>query len=195
MTRLRFATGVSALLVASSTGLGHAASRFDLRLSIDKQAVHVLNRLTFGPRSGDLQELRRLGVDKWIDRQLHPDRIDEDPVLEARLTPLGTLQLPMWQLLEQYPAVPAALMIRPPSAVAFSSLPQQQIGRLLNCSVDERRTTLASLDPEVRRLVLVAAPPQVLEGLPDDLRDEAARARKVDQEERQKEIRRLMRPQ
>jgi len=194
MTRVRFATGVSALLIASSTGFGHAASRFDHRLSIDKQAVHVLNRLTFGPRSGDLQEVRRLGVDKWIDRQLHPDRIAENPVLEARLTPLGTLQLPTWQLLEQYPAVPAALMVRPPSAAAFSSLPQQQIGRLLNCSVDERRTTLASLDPGVRRLVLVAAPPQVLEGLPDDLREEAARARRTEQEERQKEIRRLMPP-
>jgi uncharacterized protein (DUF1800 family) len=100
----------------------------------------------------------------------------------------------MWQLLEQYPPMPTALMVRPPSAVAFSSLPQQQIGRLMNCSVDERRTTLASLDPETRRLVLAGVPTQVLEGLPDDLRQEATSARKAEQEARQQDIRRLMPP-
>src|ERR1700681_3626350 len=173
MNRLGYATGVSALLVASFTCLGNAASPFDQRLAIDKQVVHVLNRLTFGPRSGDLDQVRRLGVDKWIDLQLHPDRITENPSLETKLTPLGTVQLPMWQILEKYPAVPAALSVRPPSAIAFSSLSQQQIGRLMNCSVDERRTTLASFAPDTRRLILVAAPPQVLEGLPDDLRQEA----------------------
>ena len=91
------------------------------------------------PRPGDLEQVRRLGVDKWIDLQLHPDRIAENPALEAKLTPLGTLRLPTWQLLEKYPAAPAAFTARPPSAIAFSSLPQPQVGRLLNCSVDERR--------------------------------------------------------
>ena len=194
MKRLAYATGVSALLVTSFTCLGSAASPFDQRLPLDKQVVHVLNRLTFGPRSGDLDQVRRLGVDKWIDLQLHPDRITENPSLETKLTPLGTLQLPMWQILEKYPAVPAALIVRPPSAIAFSSLPPQQVNRLLNCSVDERRTLLASFAPDTRRLILVAAPPQVLEGLPDELRQEAASARKSEQEERQKEIRRLMPP-
>ncbi|PYR57043.1 MAG: hypothetical protein DMF91_20430 [Acidobacteria bacterium] len=192
MKRLVSVTGVSALLVTSLTCLGNAASRFDQRLPIDKQIVHVLNRLTFGPRPGDLDQVRRLGVDTWIDLQLHPDRITEEPVLETKLTTLTTLQLPMWQLLEKYPAIPAALMVKPPTA--FSSLPQQQIGRLLNCSADERRTALDALDPEVRRLVLIAAPPQVLDGLPDDLREEATSARKVEQEERQKQIRRLRPP-
>jgi uncharacterized protein (DUF1800 family) len=192
MKRLASVTGVSALLVTSFTCLGNAASRFDQRLPTDKQVVHVLNRLTFGPRPGDLDQVRRLGVDRWIDLQLHPDRITEDAILETKLTTLKTLQLPMWQLLEKYPATPAALMVKP--SAAFSSLPQQQIGRLLNCSPDERRTTLDALDPVVRRLVLIAAPPQVLDGLPDDLQEEARSARKVEQEERQKQIRRLRPP-
>jgi len=194
MKRLGYAVGVSALLVASLTCLGHAAGPFDQRLSLDKQIVYVLHRLTFGPRPGDREQVRRLGVDKWIDLQLHPERVTENPTLDSKLRPLGTLQLAMWQILEKYPAAPAALMMRPPSALAFSSLPQQQIGKLLNCSVDERRTTLFSLDPDTRRLVLIAAPPQVLEGLPDDLRQEAASARKAELEERQMEIRRLMPP-
>jgi uncharacterized protein (DUF1800 family) len=44
----------------------------------------VLNRLTYGPRPSDLAELRRVGVDAWIGRQLHPDRIPDD-ALQTRL--------------------------------------------------------------------------------------------------------------
>jgi uncharacterized protein (DUF1800 family) len=194
MKRLGHAVGVSALLVASFTCPGNAAGRFDQKLPADRQTVQILNRLTFGPRPGDLEQVRRLGVDKWIDLQLHPDRITENPALEAKLAPLGTLRLPMWELLEKYPAAPAALMARPPSSIAFSSLPQQQILRLMNCSVDERRATLAALDPDLRRLVLIGGPAQLLEGLPDDLKQEAASGRKAEQEERQKEFRRLMPP-
>ncbi len=43
----------------------------------DQQAVHVLSRLTFGPRPGDLEHIHQLGVDRWIDEQLHPERIDD----------------------------------------------------------------------------------------------------------------------
>jgi uncharacterized protein (DUF1800 family) len=194
MKRLRYATGVSALLVASLTFPGIAASRFDQKLPIDRQIAHVLQRLTFGPRPGDIEHLRRLGVAKWIDLQLHPDSIPENPVLEARLKPLATLQLPMWQILDQYPAVPAAIRTRPPSSMALSSLPPRDTSRLLNCSVDERQAILEALEPELRRLVLAAVPPQVLEGLPPDLAQEAATVRKMEQEERQKEFRRLMPP-
>src|SRR5215467_16166370 len=101
MKRLGCSSGLAALLVTSL--LATAAGRFDQKLSIDRQAIHVLNRLTFGPRPGDVEQVRRLGLDKWIDQQLHPELISENPVLEARLQPLATLQLPMWQILEKYP--------------------------------------------------------------------------------------------
>ena len=39
----------------------------------------VLNRLAFGPRPGDVEAVRRIGLEKWIDLQLHPDRIVENP--------------------------------------------------------------------------------------------------------------------
>jgi uncharacterized protein (DUF1800 family) len=195
MKRFGYAIGVSVLLATSLTCPGTAAGRrFDQRLSIDKQIAHVLNRLTFGPRPGDLEQVRRVGVDKWIDLQLHPDRMTENPVLETKLAALGTLQLPMWQILEKYPVAPAALTVRPPSAMAYSSLTQQQIGILTNCSGEERRTALASLDPDMRRLVLAGAPARVVEGLPDDLQQEAESARKADQEERQRELRRRSPP-
>ncbi len=43
----------------------------------DEQVQQALNRLTFGARPGDAAAVRAMGVDKWIDLQLHPERIDD----------------------------------------------------------------------------------------------------------------------
>ena len=43
----------------------------------DEQIQQVLNRLTFGARPGDAERVRGMGIDKWIDLQLHPERIDD----------------------------------------------------------------------------------------------------------------------
>ena len=43
----------------------------------DEQIQQVLNRLTFGARPGDVSEIRATGLEKWIDVQLHPERIDD----------------------------------------------------------------------------------------------------------------------
>ena len=45
---------VSALLLFAAAPPGHADGRFDQKLPPDRQVVHVLNRLTFGPRPGDV---------------------------------------------------------------------------------------------------------------------------------------------
>lgn len=36
-------------------------------------SVHVLNRLAYGARPGDVEEVRGLAVEKWMRLQLHPD--------------------------------------------------------------------------------------------------------------------------
>jgi uncharacterized protein (DUF1800 family) len=179
---------ISSFVSTAATGL------FDQKLTPDKQIVHILNRLTFGPRPGDVEQVRRMTVQKWIDQQLHPEQIPENPVLASKLEPLGTLKLSMWQILEDYPAAPKALMLRPASASILSSLPPQQAGKLLTGSLEERRAALAALDPAKRGLVLAAIPPQALELLPDDLRKEAEQARQSEQDALQKERRRLMPP-
>src|ERR1700730_17906598 len=63
------------------------AKLFHTKLDKNKQILHALDRLTFGPRPGDVERVRKLGVKKWIDQQLHPDRIAESTYLEARLQP------------------------------------------------------------------------------------------------------------
>ncbi len=67
-----------------------------------KRAVHALNRLTFGPRPGDVDHVMAIGVDKWIDQQLHPDKID-DSTLDARLSPLRTLHMDTREIVENFP--------------------------------------------------------------------------------------------
>ena len=85
MKRIELSFGVAVLLATVLCFSGDAAGRFDQKLLLDQQSVHVLNRLTFGPRPGDLQQIRHTGIEKWIDQQLHPERIPVNPALETRL--------------------------------------------------------------------------------------------------------------
>jgi uncharacterized protein (DUF1800 family) len=70
-----------------------------------KRAIHALNRLTFGPRPGDVEMVRAIGVDKWIELQLNPEKIN-DSALEARLAPLRTLKMDSREIVENYPPPP-----------------------------------------------------------------------------------------
>jgi uncharacterized protein (DUF1800 family) len=72
------------------------------QLDESKRALHALNRLTFGLRPGDVQRVADMGVDKWIDQQLHPEHID-DAALEARLAPLRTIRMSTKEMLENFP--------------------------------------------------------------------------------------------
>ena len=67
-----------------------------------KRAVQALNRLTFGPRPGDIQQVAAMGVDRWIDLQLHPEKIP-DAAVEARLAPFRTLRMSSKEIVEEFP--------------------------------------------------------------------------------------------
>jgi uncharacterized protein (DUF1800 family) len=191
MKRTGHVIGVAALIVITAPLLGIASGNFSRKLTVDRLAIHVLNRLTFGPQPGDLAEVRRIGVDKWIDLQLHPERIAENPTLAEKLAPLDTLRLATWQIVEKYPQ---PMFVRPPSIAAMQALAPLQRMKLTNGSAEDQRATLAAFDPETRRLVLAAASSQTLESLPEDLRQEATKARQAEQEWMDKERRRLMPP-
>lgn len=62
MKRLLLTIATAGLLITGIPHLGNASGPFDQKLSTDQQIVHALNRLTFGPRPGDMEEVRRLGV-------------------------------------------------------------------------------------------------------------------------------------
>ena len=69
------------------------ASKKFATMTSDQRVAHVLSRLTFGARPGDAEQVRKVGLKKWIDQQLHPGRIAENPVLEEKLKYLDTLRL------------------------------------------------------------------------------------------------------
>ncbi|HLV87392.1 MAG TPA: DUF1800 domain-containing protein [Candidatus Sulfotelmatobacter sp.] len=97
------------------------------------RAIHALNRLAFGPRPGDVQRVTEMGVDKWIDEQLHPEKIS-DSALDTRLAPFRTLRMSSHQMVEEFPD---GQMIRQvmdgkksiPSDPARRAIFQAQIGR------------------------------------------------------------------
>src|SRR5580658_4161928 len=76
---------------------------FQKKLSKDEQILHALDRLTFGPRPGDVERVKKIGLKKWLFEQLHPDRMDENPVLEARLQALESLRMTPLETVQHYP--------------------------------------------------------------------------------------------
>ena len=112
MTR-RIFTSVFALLLGSASPsstlelqaqapASSATSPLDHReLTADQQIIHALNRLTFGPKPGDIQKVRSIGLDKWVDSQLHPERI-QDQSLEKFLAGYTALGENQNELLESF---------------------------------------------------------------------------------------------
>jgi uncharacterized protein (DUF1800 family) len=71
-------------------------------LSADEAILHALNRLAYGPRPGDVERVRQMGLAKWIEQQLNPNAI-EDRAVEARLEQFPTLRMSTSRLLAEYP--------------------------------------------------------------------------------------------
>jgi uncharacterized protein (DUF1800 family) len=72
------------------------------KLTEEQRALHALNRLTFGPRPGDLQKVMDADVNDWIEQQLHPEEIS-DSVLDGKLGPFRTLRMSSRDLVQTFP--------------------------------------------------------------------------------------------
>lgn len=72
------------------------------RLTGDQQAQHVLNRLAFGARPRDVARVKAMGVERYIAEQLQPERLDEPPELQQRLSSLDTLRMSAGALFRAY---------------------------------------------------------------------------------------------
>jgi uncharacterized protein (DUF1800 family) len=82
--------GVCILFTATSSSL------------TDRQrATHALDRLAFGAKPGDVDRVMAIGVDRWIEQQLHPERIADRDV-DARLAPYATLSMSSHEIYEEF---------------------------------------------------------------------------------------------
>ena len=68
----------------------------------DREILHVLSRATFGPRPGDVERVRAVGLAAWLERQLRPESLDDSATARA-LGGLATLDKPIPELLRDYP--------------------------------------------------------------------------------------------
>ena len=77
---------------------------FSEPLSEAARERHALDRLTFGPRPGDFAAIQKLGLKKWLDLQLQPEKIPENPELAEHLEPLESLRLGIHDTYTHYPS-------------------------------------------------------------------------------------------
>jgi uncharacterized protein (DUF1800 family) len=106
----------------------------DASTNEQKRAVQALNRLTFGARPGDVEQVMAMGVDRWIDLQLHPEKIP-DQAVESRLAPFRTLRMSSKEIVEEFPDNPMVKQVmdgkKPmPSDPARRTVYQVQIARM-----------------------------------------------------------------
>ncbi|MBI3694753.1 MAG: DUF1800 domain-containing protein [Acidobacteria bacterium] len=74
-------------------------------LSEEQQILHALDRLGYGPRPGDVEKVKKIGLRAYIEQQLHPESIP-DAVADRKLAEFKSLALGNLEELDKaYPIV------------------------------------------------------------------------------------------
>src|SRR5437016_5027324 len=73
--------------------------------------VHLLNRISFGARPGEIERVQGIGPEKYLEQQLYSERIN-DTTTDGRLTPIASIHMSQPELIEKYPQ-PMQLARRP----------------------------------------------------------------------------------
>src|SRR5262245_53003749 len=114
---IRFVSALLAFLLAFSSPVGafqeaksqkqkgaQAPSQSDAakKLTEEQKVAHLLDRVTFGARPGDVERVMKLGWEKYLDEQLRPERIS-DQAVEQRLKNIESIHLSSAELAKNYP--------------------------------------------------------------------------------------------
>ena len=126
-------------------------------LSEDEAIMHALNRLAYGPRPGDFDRIRQMGLEKWIDQQLNPESL-KDAALNQRLADYPTLKMSAAELAEAYPDAKQAAKQQGSTKAEFQQQRQEQ--------AREQRQQLKdsgdAADPARTQLAKVQGPRRIL---------------------------------
>jgi len=153
-----------------------AAEPVQKPLTDEQRILHALNRLTYGPMPGDVERVEQIGLDKWIEKQLHPDTIPENPLLADKLQPLDSLRMSTAELVQAYPppqvirAVAEGRMEPPDDPVVAAVIERLAQRRAAQQQGDaavrpSRADLVQTLTPEGRRALRQATPDEVAEQL------------------------------
>jgi len=97
-----------------------------------ERITHLLNRMTFGPRPGDVELVQKVGIEKYLDQQLHPEKLS-DQGMEERLASLPSLQMSIAEIYRNYPRPKlkqAAIPNMAPFAVSQAEPPRRLLEEL-----------------------------------------------------------------
>lgn len=113
-------------------------------LSDEQKIMHVLNRLGFGARPGDVERVRSVGIQKYIDQQLNSTSID-DPVAELKVKNLEVFNLSTSELFAKYPNPGALLQQLEGRNNRQNAAANQPQGEQTQAQQRERRQKIAEL--------------------------------------------------
>lgn len=119
---------------------------------------HVLNRVAYGPRPGDVDRVRRIGVDAYIDEQLTPERIAIPDALQQRLAALDVQRLPAGTLIDGYRTEQRAVR-------EAQRLQAANGGDAKPAAVDAKDDLVAMRRAQYRRLGLQAAEARLVQAI------------------------------
>jgi uncharacterized protein (DUF1800 family) len=143
------------------------ARQFFKQVTADQKILQALSRLTYGPRPGDIQQVKALGLKKWIELQLHPDSIPENPILAEKLKTLDTLTMSGSEMVQNYPS-PQLVKQMVNGQVPFPTDPGKQL--MLKKLVAKYETKLAAGGnaasaqpnmPDVKALAALLTPQEI----------------------------------
>ena len=154
MKRSKIAFLAALVLAAASvhTALNGAAPADD-----EQAIVHVLNRIGYGAMPGEVERVRQIGLRKYVEHQLHPDRI-ADEALSARLKELSTLGLSSKELAERYEIPRLEARRDAKRAAAGSPNPDQapSVKDLKRANPDQQQANLPLMELSMQKVVRAA---------------------------------------
>src|SRR5262249_46410067 len=84
-----------------TSGRSRRAAASTPQLTEEQKILHLLNRAGFGPRPGDIERVRRMGIERYIQEQLHPEDLSDD-FLSRPLLALNTLQMTQFEIFQTF---------------------------------------------------------------------------------------------
>jgi uncharacterized protein (DUF1800 family) len=117
-------------------------------LTEQQKTLHALNRLTFGPRPGDVQAVEKMGLKAWFEQQLNPASID-DSTFQAMMLKFPAMQLSQEALLKKFPS-PQMLKQMAKQGASLPSDPVEHAIYADGMLSYEQKTAAAGISPQVK---------------------------------------------
>ncbi len=141
-----------AVAATTSTTRNRRAAAAQPALTEEQKILHLLNRAGFGPRPGDIERVRQMGLERYLDEQLHPEDVSDD-LLAKPLLALNTLQMSAPEMVQGF---------MPPPPPRPSPTPTPAPAPVMNKEGETEKQKEGEKKPEVvqtPRPVATPAPP------------------------------------